>query len=139
MKRFLRAQEKGRLKDISEFVINEDVVDNLFYFDCFFYNFSSINDDIDMDDKYPGFKEIYDIFKIFFSKIKIKDSDSDIDSDSEVNNLLKFLNDQNHDCEYDSDDCDYDYDYDCEYDSDDCDYDYDYDYDSDNSDYEDGF
>ena len=110
MKRFLRAQEKGKLKDISEFMLPRYDVDNLIFINERFrmykirWDFFNPSDDIDdsddsdvevgIDDSddedneydgknvYPGFKEIYDIFNLFFSKIKYKSCDSDSDSDS---------------------------------------------------------
>ena len=117
MKRFLRAQEKGKLKDISNMVFREDDVDNLIFINEQFrmykirwdyFNDSDDSDDSDEDDVdvvdddsddedvvdgknvYPGFKEIYDIFELFFNKLNIEyeDSDSDeYDSDSEELNF----------------------------------------------------
>ena len=124
MKRFLRGQEKGKLKDISCFMLPRYDVDNLIFinnnFQMYkirwdFFNASDDSDDSDDDDDddgdddddsdndidvgdiidsddddiedsnnvYPGFKEIYDIFKLFFSKIKYEGCDSDSDSDIE--------------------------------------------------------
>ena len=97
IKRFLRAQEKGKFKDISKFEIYEDDVVNLIEIEKNFNNFNQyINfcKDCYEDDEpfiypYPGFKNIYDDFKIFFTKLNIiyeevnYISDSDIDSDSE--------------------------------------------------------
>ena len=97
MKRFLKAQERGKLKDISEFEIEENDVDNLIKIKKNFNNFNQyINfckDCYDEEDwpfinPYPGFKNIYDDFELFFSKLKIEykevnyiiDSDSDSDS-----------------------------------------------------------
>ena len=123
MKRFLRAEEKGKLKDISNLMLPRDDVYNLIFINDRFrmYKirwdyFNPSDDDIDDEDDdsddgdvevgiddsddedneydgknvYPGFKEIYDIFKLFFSKLNIEyeDSDSDeYDSDSEELNL----------------------------------------------------
>ena len=152
MKRFLRAQEKGKLKDFSEFVIYEDDVDNLIFInDQFrmykirwdFFNASDDGDDgddgdddndddgddddddnddddvyvgiDDSDDEYdedygknvyPGFKEIYDILKLFFSKIKYKgsdsDSDCDCDSDIEIEDFNIILPDSDDDSDSDN-------------------------------------
>ena len=109
MKRFLRAQEKGKLKDISGFEIYEDDVDYLIkikrefsYYkirydalkendDGYYYNDDSDDDFADdVDDPYPGFENIYYYFELFFSKrnIEYEDSDSDeYDSDSEELNI----------------------------------------------------
>ena len=110
MKRFLRGQEKGKLKDISNLMLPRYDVDNLIFInDQFlmykirwdFFNSSDDSDgsddvdvDVGIDDSddededdgknvYPGFKEIYDIFELFFSKIKYEGCDSDSDSDIE--------------------------------------------------------
>ena len=106
IKRFLRGQEKGKLRDISEFVIYEDDVDYLIKikdkFRCYkirydflkessdndYYDDDSDNDDV--DDPYPGFENIYYYFELFFSKLNIEyeDSDSDeYDSDREEFNF----------------------------------------------------
>ena len=98
IKRFLRGQQKGKLKDISEFEIYEDDVDNLIEIKNNFFNFNQYinyrleyeNEDDSFYNPYPGFKNIYDDFKIFFSKLNIiykevnyiSDSDSDSDSGS---------------------------------------------------------
>ena len=106
MKRFLRGQEKGKLKDISEFCISYNDIDNLIFINDKFrmykirYDYFNDNDDNDYfyqddsdddDDEdvvdgknvYPGFKDIYDVFELFYSKIKHEDCDSDCDSDSD--------------------------------------------------------
>ena len=106
IKRFLRGQEKGKLKNISELVIYEDVVDYLIKIKDNFYYYkirydalkesSDVDDDDedsdadDVDDPYPGFENIYYYFELFFSKLNIEyeDSDSDSDSDSEELNIL---------------------------------------------------
>ena len=130
MKRFLRGQEKGKLKDISNLMLPRDDVYNLIFINDRFrmykirwdyFNPSDDSDDSDDDNDdedddsddsdvevgiddsddedneydgknvYPGFKEIYDIFNLFFSKIKIEGCDSDSDCDSDC------------DCDSDSD------------------------------------
>ena len=107
MKRFLRGQEKGKLKDISNLKLPRYDVDDLIFINNQFrmyklrwdyFNASDDSDDDsddvdvgidDIDDEddgknvYPGFKEFYDIFKLFFSKIKYEGCDSDSDSDIE--------------------------------------------------------
>ena len=102
IKRFLKGQERGKLQDISNFEIESSVVDNLIKINKNFLNFNQyINfckicfdeDDGLFIDPYPGFKNIYDDFELFFSKFKIKyeegtsfsnyysDSDSESESD----------------------------------------------------------
>ena len=115
IKRFLRGQEKGRLKDISEFEINENDVYNLikvkYHFDLFKLRYDAFDDDDDDDDDeylvngkpYPGFENIYDDFVSFFNKLKIKYEDSDSDSDSEFENVNFILPDSDDDSDSDSD------------------------------------
>ena len=103
MKRFLRAQERGKLKDISGLMLPSNILNNLIFinkqfefyklrYDAFCDDdddYGSDSDDNSDDDSvseylvdgkpYPGFKEFYDIFKIIFSQIKNEDSDSDSD------------------------------------------------------------
>ena len=122
IKRFLRGQEKGKLKNISNFILPRYDVDNLIFineqFGYYKLRYDAFCDDSDDNDyysdddsdddgngeylvdgkPYPGFKEIYDIFKLFFSKIKYEgfdidididiDSDSDSDSDIEIEFVL---------------------------------------------------
>ena len=107
MKRFLQGQEKGKLKDINNLMLPRYDVDNLIFinqqfgyyklrYDAFcednYDNDYYSDDDSDDDGKneylvdgkpYPGFKEIYDIFKLFFNQIKYEGCDSDSDSDIE--------------------------------------------------------
>ena len=114
IKRFLRGQEKGKLQDISNFEIYEDDVDNLIKIEKNFYNFNQYiifckdcyEDDEPFIDPYPGFKNIYDDFKIFFSKLNIiykrvnyiSDSDSDSENldfsytDSDMEDFVNILN-----------------------------------------------
>ena len=92
MKRFLRGQEKGKLKDISEFEIYEDeIVFNLIKIKNKFINIDQYLDfilncyhkeDLIFINTYPGFIDFYYYFNLFFTKLNIKykyDSDSDSD------------------------------------------------------------
>ena len=95
MKRFLRGQEKGKLKDISEFEIEYDIVFNLIkiknelnnidhYLD-FILNCYHKEDSIFIN-AYPGFIDFYYYFNLFFTKLNIEyeyeyEYDSDSDSD----------------------------------------------------------
>ena len=105
MKRFLRGQEKGKIKDISNLMFQIDDLNNLIFINQQFGYYklrqdafcedSDHNDyysDDDSDDDgngeylvdgkpYPGFKEIYDIFKLFFNQIKYESCYSDDDDD----------------------------------------------------------
>ena len=98
MKRFFRAHEKGRLKDISDFVIYDyDVVDKIIdkNFNRFlklykmrwdYFNDSDYEDNenngYDGKNDCPGFKEFYDNYELFFSQINYKSSDCDSDCDN---------------------------------------------------------
>ena len=93
IKRFLKGQERGKLKDISNFEINNIDVDNLIKIKKNFYNFNQyINfckycydeDDLPFINPYPGFKNIFDDFELFFSKFKIKYKEISYDSDSDI-------------------------------------------------------
>ena len=117
MKRFLRAQEKGKIKDISNFKPDYDIIDNFievnkhfdlckYRYDYFCENGGSgvyydsdgdvVNDDCAylVDGKpYPGFIEIYDIFKMIFNQIQYEDCDSDID----INDYIDAFDEYNSD------------------------------------------
>ena len=104
MKRFLRAQEKGKFNNINNLIIkNHDIICDIIFinneFECYKrrYDFFCDNGDdgyVNVDGEYfvdgkpyPGFKEFYDIFKNIFNQIKYKDYDSDSDSDSDSEEL----------------------------------------------------
>ena len=86
IKRFLRAQEKGKFQDVRKMIINSEDIKNILttrkHFDlwylCWLANIE------DGEDVYPGFEDIYDDFITFFNKLNIKyEEDSDSDSDYE--------------------------------------------------------
>ena len=122
MKRFLRGQENGKFKDISNFIFPDNILNNIIFinqqFGYYKLRYDAFCDDSDDDDSnsfsdivgdydsdsdsdeynddndnggdseylvdgkpYPGFKEFYVIFKIFFNQIKYESCDSDCDSD----------------------------------------------------------
>ena len=91
MKRFLRAQERGKLKDISEFEITDDIVFNLIKIKNKLINIDQYLDfilncyhkeDLIFIYAYPGFIDFYYYFNLFFTKLNIKyEYDSDSDSD----------------------------------------------------------
>ena len=128
MKRFLREQEKGKLKDISNLMLQREDLDNLIFineqFGYYKLRYDAFCDDSDDNDyysdddsdddgngeylvdgkPYPGFKEIYDIFKLFFNQIKYEgcDSDSDSDSDSDIEDFDIVLPDSDDDSDSDN-------------------------------------
>ena len=84
IKRFLKGQERGKLRDINNFEISNIDVDNLIIIKKNFCNFEQyINfcklcydeEDFCFIDPYPGFKNIYDDFELFFTNFKIKYED----------------------------------------------------------------
>ena len=109
MKRFLRAQEKGKFNNINNLIIPSydiDIIRDMLFINENFelykirYDFfcDNGNDDYDNDNgeyfvdgkPYPGFKEFYDIFKMILNQINYRDynyynidSDSDSNSDSD--------------------------------------------------------
>ena len=84
MKRFLKAQERGKLKDISDLVFPIEYLDNINFINKKFGYYKLRYDFFDDDEKpYPGFKEIYDIFKKIFNQLKFECCDSDSDCDRE--------------------------------------------------------
>ena len=99
IKRFLRGPEKGKLKNISNFVIYEDDVDYLIKikdnFRCYKIRYDALkessdsysdsdSDADDVDDPYPGFENIYYYFELFFSKLNIKYEEDNYFSDCEI-------------------------------------------------------
>ena len=136
MTRFLKAQEKGKLKDISNLIFPSYDIDNIRNLLLINENFKMYKlrydafcdedddndyyiDDEDDDDgngeylvdgkPYPGFIELYNIFKIFFNQIKYKgyDSDSESESDSEDYDIVIQFSDSEDDCDSDSDSDDF--------------------------------
>ena len=119
MKRFLRAQEKGKIKNISGLMLPSNIFNNLIFineqfeylkqrYDAFCDDDDDYGSDSDDDSfseylvdgkPYPGFKEFYDIFKIIFSQIKNEDSDSDSDSEFENYNIILPDSDSDSDSE----------------------------------------
>ena len=109
-------------------MLQRDVVDNLIFineqFGYYKLRYDAFCDDSDDNDyysdddsdddgngeylvdgkPYPGFKEIYDIFKLFFNQIKYEgcDSDSDSDSDSDIEDFVIVLPDSDDDSDSDN-------------------------------------
>ena len=97
-KRFLGGQERGKLKDISELVLPREYLANLIFINEQFGYYKLRYDAFSNNRKpYPGFKEIYDIFELFFSKIKYEGCDSDSDSDSDIEDFDIILPDSDSD------------------------------------------
>ena len=99
----MKAQERGRLKDISTFYFKYYDANNIkclaeqldnyrdLYVDPDSFVFHQEYYDLCIDSEYPGFKEFFELISLFNDKIKIEkptlnlifDSDSDSDSDSD--------------------------------------------------------
>ena len=78
MKRFLRAQEKGRLnKDISKLIFPADDIRNFINinenFDLCYYCYSNE----DYDKIFPGFIEVYVTFKMIFKQLSYEGKNDD--------------------------------------------------------------
>ena len=108
IKRFLRAQEKGRLKDISNFEFDYFHIENIYEIKRdinYYYSIISIYYDWSRGKDDEGLVSRYEIYKndleLFFSKLNIEIENSDSDSDSDIN--ISFL-----DIVSDSDDSDSD-------------------------------
>ena len=101
MKRFIRGQEKGKLKDVSNLIFPDNILNNIIFineqFGYYKLRYDAFCDDSDSDSDsdsdnggsseylvdgkpYPGFIEFYNIFKKIYNQIKKDDSD-DCDSD----------------------------------------------------------
>ena len=94
IKGFLRAQERGKLKDISGIVFNDYEVNNIIKikknFSMFKLRYDFCIEGDDGFDPYPGFKEFYDICELFYNDIKFtsyseSESESESESDIEIN------------------------------------------------------
>ena len=99
MKRCLRAQERCKLKDISDLVFPIEYLGNINFMNSNFgyyklrYDFFDDDDDDDDDEKpYPGFKELYDIFKKFFNQLNFECRDSDEHDSDEYDSDIDKLN-----------------------------------------------
>ena len=126
MKRFVRAQEKGKFNNISGLMLPNDITYNLnfinknfelyklrydaFCDDDFVYGNDSDDDSDDdsigeylVDGKpYPGFIEFYDIFKNIYNQIKNEDSDSYDDSYYDIEDFNIVLPDSDDDSDSDN-------------------------------------
>ena len=119
MKGFLRRQEDGRLKDVSNFIFPDNILNNIIFineqFECYKlrydafcdddgkeYNYLSDSDNDNngeylVDGKpYPGFIEFYYIFNKIYNQIKKDDND---DCDSDIDCVIDFDFDFDIDCD----------------------------------------
>ena len=95
IKKFLKAQERGRLKDISCFYFKyfdannieclEEQLDNYrdLYVDPDSYEFDQECYDLFIDKDYPGFKEFFELISLFNDKIKKENPTFNLNFDSE--------------------------------------------------------
>ena len=81
IKKFMKAQELGYLKDTSCFKFKECDVENIvFLFERMHFDFEEDEEfDEGHPDDYPGYRDFYELFCKFYDKINF-DSDSDSDS-----------------------------------------------------------
>ena len=124
MKRFLRAQEKGKLKDISDLVLQREDINNLIFineqFGYYKLRYDAINNVSDSDEDfdevnevvYPGFGKLYKLFKIFYNKLNIyyEEEEGDYEEENDEDfHIVRIVSDYDSDySEYDSDDFEYD-------------------------------
>ena len=80
IRKFLKAQELGYLKDTSCFIFNEsDVVNMVFLFGRMYFDFVEDKEFVDgHPDDYLGYRDFYELFCKFYDKLNI-----DIDTDSD--------------------------------------------------------
>lgn len=116
IKSFLEKQESGEFKNINGLEIKEKDISNLIkikkMFDCWKLRYDACNGVSDSDEDcgdvnevvYPGFGKLYNLFKIFLSKIVIWYENSDSDDDySEFENVKIILPVSDDDSDDDSD------------------------------------
>ena len=109
IKNFLKAQERGRLKDISNFCFSFIDANNIecleeqmsYYTDLYVDDSFQFNDEyyeLNVDRDYPGFKELIGLVSILNDMIKKEDpivrfeSDSDSETEDYYNDLNDFMN-----------------------------------------------
>ena len=94
MRRFLKAQERGRLKDISGFIFEECDVKYIVLLskkiDFYLNKEKEIREDeIENEDDYfyfvnpPGYRDFYELFCKFYDKINVGFSESESESESD--------------------------------------------------------
>ena len=111
IKRFLRRQEYGYLKDISSFIFkNADIFYIKDTYSMLKYDLEMFTDDeLSTDDFYSGFSDFYELFCKFYYKINIAYDDDDYDA---VLKTIEHLGDPRNKDSYVSDsDSDDDLDY----------------------------
>ena len=106
IKKFLKAQEKEYLNDISELYLKESDVNYIVslelqlddYMGIFYNPDSNKFDQEKYENDYPGLREFYESFSKFKNKIKIKEM-----TFSELKNSLIYLDSDSEDSESESD------------------------------------
>ena len=123
IKRFLRKQEYGYLKDISSFIFKK--VDIFYIKDTYAmlkYDLEMFTDDeMSTNDFYPGFSDFYELFCKFYYKINIAYDDDDYDDYDDYLKTIEYYGDPRNkvnDSDSDSDDLEYLFDSDSDRDSD---------------------
>ena len=92
MKRFLKGQEKGKLKDISEFVLPFDEIDNIYSINDYFTSYKLQWDSFDKK-HYPDFIDLYNTFKLIYVQINCEDlNDSDSDQYFDIGEFCEIMN-----------------------------------------------
>ena len=107
IKKFLRAQEKGKLKDIRNLEFGYYDINNIYEIKKNKYDYyDTIRDLYDWSKYYSDDLSRYEIYKydleLFLSKLNFENVDRDIDSD-DLEIILSMLNGENMDSDSDSD------------------------------------
>ena len=93
IKKILKAEELGNIKNISSFRIKFIDVNNLITF------FHKMNYDEFVDgntNSYPGYREFYECFSKFINKLNIEfseENESDSESEIDIDDILSDFND----------------------------------------------
>ena len=92
IRKFLKAQECGHLKDTSCFIFKECDVENIdFLFERMKSDFEEDEEFVDgHPEDYPGYRNFYELFCKFYDKINVgfSESESESESDIDINEIL---------------------------------------------------
>ena len=86
LRKFLKAQELGYLKDISSFIFKESDVYNInLLFEKMYFDFEEDEEFVDgYPVDFPGYREFYEFFSKFYNKLNIEFLEKDSESESEL-------------------------------------------------------
>ena len=104
IRKFLKAQELGYLKDTNCFIFKESDVENIdFLFERMHFDFVEDEEFVDgRPDDYPGYRDFYMLFCKFFDKINVGyESESDDSYEIDSDDITNILSDSDSDSESD--------------------------------------